>query len=238
MCWGIEVTATMVAAGTAGALVAWWRKEAAAIPLTLAYFALMEALQLGGYLVIDQCGTPSNRAITLLSVLHIAFQPILINAFALAIVRPDMGAFGRRIVLGLATLSSLVMVVQLLPLPALGTCTPGTPLCGAALCTVSGNWHLAWEVPYNGLMVAVDRAMGSNFGFPPYMLTVFLLPVFYGAWRFALFHLLIGPVLAFSLTRNPNEAPAVWCLFSILILGIALVPPVRRLFAGQRMAPA
>ncbi|MGP3699368.1 DUF5765 domain-containing protein [Rhodobacter sp. NSM] len=230
MCWGTEVTSVMVAAGVAGAALTWHRKDPVAVPVTLLYFALMEGLQLAGYMVIDQCGSPVNRAATLLSVLHIAFQPIFVNAFALAVVAPGIGAAGRKLILSLAALSSALMVAQLLPVEALGQCQIGRPLCGTPLCTVSGEWHQAWNVPYNGLMTWFDTLLGTNLGFPPYVLTVFVMPVFYGAWRFAIFHLLLGPVLAFSLTSNPNEGPAIWCLFSIGILAIALLPAVRRQF--------
>jgi hypothetical protein len=44
------------------------------------------------------------------------------------------------------------------------------------------------------------------------------------------FHALIGPLLAAQLTPNPNEIPAIWCLFSIGIAMIAVFPPVRRWF--------
>ena len=42
-------------------------------------------------------------------------------------------------------------------------------------------------------------------------------------------HALIGPILAGRLTANPNEWPAVWCLFSIGIVLVATVPPLRRM---------
>jgi hypothetical protein len=65
------------------------------------------------------------------------------------------------------------------------------------------------------------------------MLSVFVLPLIYGAWRFAVFHLIVGPILAYNLTNNPNEYPAIWCLFSIGIVLVALSPMVRR-----QVAPA
>ncbi len=236
MCWGTGVTATMVLAGTAGAIVTWRRGDPVAVSFTLGYFALMEALQFAGYLAIDQCGTPANRTITLLSVLHIVFQPIVINAFAMEFVRPGLPARTRRIVFCLSGLASAVMLVQLLPVPQFGTCSPGVALCGAELCTVSGDWHLAWTFPYNGLLVSLEQMIRTSLGFPTYFLGVFLLPLFYGAWRFAVFHGVVGPLLATHLTSNPDEAPAIWCLFSISIIIISLLPPVRRQFEYHRMA--
>jgi hypothetical protein len=95
---------------------------------------------------------------------------------------------------------------------------------------VTGDWHQAWDVPYNGLLVPLEDALGTWFGFPTYILAAFVVPLFYGAWRFVLFQALLGPILAGRLTSNPNEVPAIWCLFSVGIILISLVPFVRRQF--------
>lgn len=51
--------------------------------------------------------------------------------------------------------------------------------------------------------------------FPNYLLVGFIVLVLYGSWRFTLYHILLGPILACVLTNNINEIPAVWCLLSI-----------------------
>lgn len=237
MCWGVEVTAGMMVLGAAGAAFSLRRGDSLAVPVALGYFALMEGLQLAGYLVLDQCGTPSNELVTQLSMLHIAGQPIIINAFILALLPDGGSAVVRRWVLGLAALASAVILLQLLDIPQLGTCTPGFALCAETWCTRSGDWHLAWDVPYNGLMVPVETALGTGMAFPSYILAVFVMPLLYGAWRFTLFHALVGPILASQLTSDPNEAPAIWCLASVLILLVGLSPPVRRHFEIRRTVP-
>lgn len=236
MCWSMGVTAVMVAAGTGATAVTLSRRAPAIHSATLAYFTLMEALQLAGYGVIDQCGTPANETITLLSILHIAFQPLVINALALSLI--GAGPRMRAAALGLAGLSSVVMLLQLYPFAWAGTCALGSNLCAEQLCTVSGDWHLAWDVPYNGMMTGVDAAFGTHFGFPFYMVATFGLPLIYGAWRFAIFHLLAGPVLASFLTTNPNEVPAIWCLSSIAITLIVLLPWFRQPFLRRSGAEA
>jgi hypothetical protein len=60
----------------------------------------------------------------------------------------------------------------------------------------------------------------------------------YGAWRFVLFHALIGPLLARQLTSDANETPAIWCLFSVGILLIVLAPPLRRFLSARRALAA
>jgi hypothetical protein len=228
MCWSVEASAGMVLVGGVATAATFRRGERTAIWATIAYFTAMEALQVAGYLVIDECGTTSNKSVTLLSYLHIVFQPFFINWFALQLVPQPIQVKIRRWVFALCAASSAVMLLQIVPLPAFGDCVPGTPLCGPAYCTVSGNWHIAWDVPYNGLLAPVDTLLRADIGFPTYMIAAFGLPLLYGAWRFVLVHALAGPILAHMLTDNPNEIPAVWCLFSIAILLIGVSPLVRR----------
>ncbi|MEE4188133.1 MAG: DUF5765 domain-containing protein [Roseobacter sp.] len=228
MCWSPEASAGLVVAGGVATVVIYRRGEPAAIWATMAYFTAMEALQVAGYAVVDACSSGTNKSVTLLSYLHIVFQPFFINWFAMELVPAPVKDRARRWVYALCGVSSAVMLLQILPLPALGHCTAGSPLCGATYCTVSGNWHIAWDVPYNGLMAPFDALLGMNVGFPTYMLAAFVLPLAYGAWRFVLIHALAGPVLAHALTDNPNEMPAVWCLLSIAILLISLSPLCRR----------
>jgi hypothetical protein len=227
VCWSAESSAVFVVVGGVATGLAWHRDEAPAIWVTLGYFTAMEALQVAGYGVLDACGTPANRAVTGLSYLHIVFQPFFINAFAMALVPAPVRRRVRVWVVAFCALSAAVMLAQFVPNPAFGSCVPGAPLCGEMLCTVSGTWHIAWLVPYNGLLVPIDQGLGMNWGFPTYLLAAFGLPLVYGAWRFVLLHLFAGPVLAHALTDNPNEMPAVWCLFSIAILLVALSPAVR-----------
>lgn len=233
MCFSLSVSVAMVGLGGAATALTIRRVETPAVPLTLGYFTVMEALQVAGYLVIDQCGVPANQAVTLLSVLHIAFQPFVINAFAMALMAQPVRLGMQVAVYTLCALSATVMLLQLYPFSWAGSCLPGSSLCAERLCTVSGDWHQAWDVPYNGLLAWIDLPVVSGWGFPTYILTVFLLPIIYGAWRLVLFHLLIGPVLAGQLTSNPNEVPAIWCLFSIGILLIVLSPRIRRWFEGR-----
>lgn len=238
MCWGIEVTAGFTAAGVVAAGLSARRGDPAAVPLTFLFFAAMEGLQLGGYMVIDQCGTPANRVVTALSLLHIALQPIVINAFMLAWLCPGAAARLRRWVMRLAALGSVLVMVQMLPWAGLGRCMPGRPLCGEVLCTISGNWHLGWTLDYSDIFGLPDRILGASFGFPGYVLAVFVLALLYGLWRFALLHALVGPVAAGYRTDNPAEAPAIWCLVSILLIFVVMVPGVRQLFAARSIAPA
>ncbi|MCR9150571.1 MAG: DUF5765 domain-containing protein [Rhodobacteraceae bacterium] len=236
MCFGLAASWAMIGAGAAATVITLRRGEAPAIPATLAFFAGMEALQAAGYAVIDQCGNPANQAVTLASYLHIALQPLFINAFCMAIAPAPPSPGMRRAVWLCAGLASALLLARLLP--GFGACRPGEVLCGPAWCTVTGTWHLAWDMPLNGLWRPLAELTGWPMSFPDYMLGVFVLPLVYGAWRFVLMHAALGPVLATWLTDMPNEMPAVWCLFSIGLLAIGLSPAVRRAVAGPRPCPA
>lgn len=234
MCWSATASVAMVAAGGVATVVALKRGEPTALWATLGYFTLMEALQAAGYAVVDQCGNPANQAITVLSYLHIAIQPLFINAFAMAIAPSEVSRSMRRWVWILASAASVLLLLRLAPISAFGTCTPGDILCGPSWCLSSGEWHIGWDVPLNDL----PAYLGIPFQFPAYMLAVFVLPLFYGAWRFVLFHALVGPLLAISLTDDPNEMPAIWCLFSVGILLVSLSPFFRYRIMGARVPPA
>ena len=221
----------MVGIGAVATGVVAARGQPRAIWLALGYFTVMEALQATGYAVVDNCGTPSNQAITLLSYLHIVFQPFFINAFAMELVPGPVKARLRRGVYLCCAASSAVMLAQLYPFEWAGNCRLGATLCGAELCMTSGEWHIAWNIPYNGLLLPLEDALGIHLsGFPTYVLAAFLLPLAYGAWRMVIFHAFAGPILADVLTSNNNEAPAIWCLFSIGILLIGLSPVIRQHF--------
>lgn len=234
MCWSMEASVGMVAAGTVAAAVTYRRGDPPAIWLTLGFFAIMEALQVAGYGVVDQCGTPANRSVTVLSYLHIVIQPFFINAFAMELIPTAVKRRVRGWVFAACAVSSLVMLAQIIPAAQLGACQPGSALCADRWCTVSGDWHIAWDVPYNGLLVNADQLFGLYSGFPTYLIVAFVLPLIYGAWRFVIVHAVAGPILATSLTTNPNEMPAIWCLFSIAILLIRLSPVVRQTVSTTR----
>ena len=112
------------------------------------------------------------------------------------------------------------MSIKLYPFEWAGTCAIGyEPLCGSQLCSVSGNWHIAWNVPMNGLKWLT---LG-------YYIPVFVAPLIYGSWKFTVYHIIVGPAAARMLTNNINEWPAVWCLLSIGMFLIAIKTPLRQL---------
>lgn len=229
MCWSGEASAVLATIGFAGTAYAAYKKEPAPLWISLGYFSLMEALQAFTYGVIDQCSLPSNQIATLLGYLHIAFQPFFVNAVSLHFINQNVA---RKIQLGVYIIcfaASILSLLMLYPFEWAGHCIPGTPLCSEILCSVHGNWHIAWQIPINGINEFFAQHGFAIFrgGYLIYLLPGFIMPVLYGSWRFTLYHIMAGPLLARLLTDNMNEWPAVWCLLSIALLLIVIKTPVR-----------
>ncbi|PIR31592.1 MAG: hypothetical protein COV36_07970 [Alphaproteobacteria bacterium CG11_big_fil_rev_8_21_14_0_20_44_7] len=189
----------------------------------------MELLQAFTYAYIDECSSPTNQILTLFGYLHIAFQPFFINALSMHFVPEAVKKKVEVPVYILCFASAIFMIIQLYPFEWAGQCNPARPLCGEFMCSVSGNWHIAWEVPTNGIgNWFVDAWIPFfKYGFVTYIITAFWLPLMYGSWRITVYQYLMGPFLAMRLTDNINEWPAIWCLLSIGILLIVVKTRVR-----------
>jgi Family of unknown function (DUF5765) len=175
MCWSGEASAVLASAGLGTTAYAAYRKEPSAVWVPLGYFALMELLQAFTYSVIDQCGLPSNQIATLMGYLHIAFQPFFINMVSMHFILQEVRSPIAPTVYILCFAASVIMLLQLYPFAWAGHCDPSMPLCGTRLCSVHGNWHIAWEVPTNGMCNAfTNRWVGS---FPTYVIAGIFLPV-------------------------------------------------------------
>jgi hypothetical protein len=232
MCWSGEASAVLATVGLSTTAYAAYKKQPVALWTSLGYFSLMELLQAFTYSVIDQCSLPSNQIATMLGYLHIAFQPFFINAVSMYFIPDEVRRKIQPVAYALCLFSAVFMIIQLYPFEWAGHCDPSNPLCGTRMCSVRGNWHIAWEVPTNGICNGVG---GSRMhGFPTYVMAGFLMPAIYGSWRFTLFHWLLGAWLAEQTTNNINEWPAVWCLFSIGLLLLAVKSPLRRFMHVRR----
>ncbi len=229
MCWSGEASLALASIGFATTAYSCARKDPMPLWGTLAYFSLMEALQAYTYFVIDDCSSPANHVATYLGYLHICFQPFFANWLFMHFIPNQIRERIQFYVYTLCGISSIFMLVQIYPFDWAGSCTIGKVLCSQQLCSVSGDWHIAWEVPYNSIGSITSGIPVLDAGFFTYSLTVFLMPFLYGSWRINLYHIIFGPLLARLLTDNPNEFPAVWCLLSIAFLLIVVKTPLRNL---------
>lgn len=223
MCWSGEASFALATSGFVGAAYAAYRKEPVNRYIPLVYFSLMETLQGFTYGWIGQCGNPINYNLTVLSYIHICFQPFLINMFNFSFMSKEEQKRGQWIwwACGVATLTMLGMFA----FPDWPSkCVPALQsLCGTQTCSYHGDWHIAWMLELSNL----------DPHWVTYWLAAFILPMFYGGWRFVIYHFLCGPLLAAFLTTDQNEHPAIWCLLSIGLLLATHVKPLKKLLFSK-----
>lgn len=220
MCWSLEASAGLAAAGGAATIYAARKKVPKELWIPLGYFTAMEALQAVQYIVVDLCGLPANQILTIVGYIHIAFQPFFINMLAMYFIPVHIRQKIAPYVYALCGAAAVSMLVQLIPFSATGSCIPGSMLCSEHLCTVSGVWHIAWDIPLNGMYNVFNTLF--HVSMPGYVLVGLILPFIYGSWKFNAYQIFFGLFLAMQLTDNPNEAAAVWCLLSIGIVILVL----------------
>lgn len=237
MCWSGEASAVLAATGFGSTAYFYWKGESKPLCAALAYFSLMELLQAYTYSVIDQCFNPNNQIATFLGYMHIAFQPFFVNAVSMHFI-PD--AVRKRIaatVYALCFAGATIFMMRIYPFEWASFCFEKSykfmlandiqfdmPFCGKQICSVSGDWHIAWAIPANGSIQMANA----------YVYVAFLLPLLYGSWKLTLYHIVTGPLLAFLTTNNMNEWAAVWCLYSIGLLLLLIKTPIRHYLHVER----
>lgn len=232
MCWSGEASGVLAAVGLGTAVYVAKKGESKELWIPLTYFSLMELLQAATYAYIDLCENPNNQLLTLFGYLHIAFQPFFVNMVAMYFIPERIKLKIRTTVYTICAIGTVAMLVKMFPFGWAGQCVIGTEgFCGAQTCSVSGDWHIAWQMPLNGLMSGPQSyLLGFDWGLHAfsYILVAFYLPIAYGSWRFVGFHYLVGPLISDLLTNDPNEYAAVWCLFSIALCVSVIKTPIRR----------
>ncbi|PKM36429.1 DUF5765 domain-containing protein [Methylotuvimicrobium sp. KM2] len=232
MCWSGEASTVLAAAGLSTAVYVARKGESNELWIPLVYFALMELLQAATYVYINLCDNPNNQILTLFGYVHIAFQPFFVNMVAMYFIPESVKLKIRTTVYTICAMGSLAMLVKMFPFDWAGSCQIGIEgFCGPATCSVSGDWHIAWQMPLNGLMSGPQSWLfGFDWGLHAftYILVSFYLPLLYGSWRFVGFHYLIGPFVSDLTTTDPNEYAAVWCLFSIALCVSVIKTPIRK----------
>lgn len=223
MCWSSSASIAATAVGGIATVYATKKNYPKVQVFTLAFFTLMELLQAISYIWIGQCDMGGNILLTRLSYLHITFQPPVFTAFIMSFVSEQQRKKWYKFAMIVALSATFLLLIKMLipmtwNIPQQWLCRIGDPLCGADVCTYRGDWHQAWRLPLLGIIP----------GYLIYFIPVFILPIFYGAWRISAYHFIFGPLLAHLLTSDRNEAPAIWCLFSVVLLGVIFIRPSQK----------
>ncbi len=219
MCWSGPASAAIAAAGFSSAYMLKRKGQPREIYLPPAYFVLMEGLQALTYIVVGQCGNSFNTLFTTLAVIHISFQPFFINMLGMEFIDKEVKAAISKYVYILCGFAAAFCLARMLPAyDLLGRCELGTALCShSETCAYRGQWHIGWHVLLNGF--------NPNWIF--YVIAGFVVPALYGSWRWVLYHYIVGPFASSLTTADVNERPAVWCLFSTMIIALLVNTPVR-----------
>ncbi len=232
MCWSGEASGVLAAVGLGTAYYIAKKGESKELWIPLTYFALMELLQAFTYVYIDLCDNPNNQILTMLGYLHVAFQPFFVNMVAMYFIPESVKLKFRTAVYTMSAAGSILILFKMYPFAWAGECVIGTEgFCGPHICSVSGAWHIAWQMPLNGLLShPVEWLFNFNWGLHvlAYILVAFVLPTLYGSWKFVLFHYFMGPWISDITTDDPNEYAAVWCLFSIALCVSVIKSPIRK----------
>ncbi|KAI8471998.1 MAG: hypothetical protein J3K34DRAFT_415356 [Monoraphidium minutum] len=241
MCFTIQITAAMMVLNLGTAVFLTSRGHW--LPRTQLFytFFLMELLQFLQYLVLDDCNHWLNQLTTVLSYIHVCFQPLSVNMFLfqnepnrdatrtiykLCLVTGVLGVL-RVPYLGLAHLppAALELVPGLPDLKLAGTqavCAWET-VCGPRTCTTRGNLHLAWSLP----LLPPSYFIPSGFvHFLMFFAPAFVMP---GTWSFvrkvfAVVVVITGPMATQLASYRASggdpswrlEWAGVWCLFAAM----------------------
>lgn len=226
MCWSAEGSAAIAIGGLSSAFFLWKKGQPREIWLPTAYFVLMEGLQAITYAWLNECGTTMNMVLTYIAMIHISFQPFFINMLGMAFIDKKVKAKIYKYVYLVCGITAIACLARLLPLyDVLGRCELGTAICShETTCAYRGQWHIGWNVLMNGF----------NENWKWYVFTAFIVPIFYGSWKWSLYHYIVGPFLASLTTSDVNERPAVWCLFSTMIIAMMVNTPIRKFIYVKR----
>ena len=232
MCWSGEASAVLATVGFSATVFLAKKGESKELWMPLGYFAFMELLQAATYIFIDQCSSPWNQGLTYLGYVHIAFQPFFANMVGMYFAPPEYKQRLQKPVNAICGVAAVIILAKLIPGGTLGTCHVGIEgYCGSIACSTSGLWHIAWQLPLNGLLSGAQPYLfGFEYGLHAltYILVVFIMPILYGSWRFVALHVVMGPVISHLTTNDPNEFIAVWCLYSIALCLAVIKSPIRR----------
>ncbi len=219
MCWSFSASIVLTTIGLLASIYLIRKKEDKFLWIPLIYFSLMELLQVFTYLVLNQCDLPMNQLLTYIGYLHIAFQPFFANMIFMHFIPKHVKEKIEGYVYTLCFVSAILMLIRVYPFAWAEACQIGSTMCGPQLCSISGNWHLAWMIPQKDFGIMFASA---------YMISVFIVPFLYGSWKINIYHILFGPILAQLTSSNPNEWPAIWCLFAIAVILAIFIPPLRK----------
>jgi hypothetical protein len=241
MCWNQEVSLGVATAGYIGSYYLKKKSNDSYCWTPIAYFASMELLQGLTYFVINDCSNPVNKLLTVLSYLHICFQPIFSNIFFMYFIPVEKRRSTFNWVIPLCLITSVLMLQKLNMYDGCRACHPEEVFCSNKICSYFGGWHIGWELVMNDNSFYTPNWLknlipGGPIVLSPHFIAMFLLPLFYGNWLLVFFLFMTGPYFAMSITNDKNEWASIWCLFSTTQMSLMLLATRLKAIFADRIA--
>lgn len=187
----------------------------------LLYFTGMEVLQYVSYVALRRKDRHLLKTLTLLTFVHVAFQPVFtllwLGNFIPPRMRPQL-----RLLLKLAAAGGLFYAArsdQIVHVAAGNACQPRTEtMCGAVSLIKKGTQHIS----YLFRMRAPDYTTPSIF---IHFFLMFVAPLFMKVMPVAYLSILAGWLIAWKLMPR-EEVAATWCLISIptMLMSLLVAP--------------
>jgi len=278
MCFSQEMSAAFSVMGLAFAAWVYKTNGNGNLIQGVVYFVLMEILQVVQYMYIatdvdaaeptlkamqasPTCNTFPNQALTVVGLLHIAFQPYHTALLFGAFVKSEKNKAQFAVVRRLQIIGALLLIAR-----HVGTYVDAATwkewgvdarytfdpqawathevewLSGPFLCTYKGLKHLAWSIP----LLPVSYYTNS-FGLHSFLMFVPFFAVDTGRflmnfcnWIAGTFLFLTGPIIADWISPNKHEAGSIWCFHSIMqiVLMVALLATTQHASGKWYIKPA
>jgi hypothetical protein len=219
MCFSIEMSAFMFGFGILTSSIA-YNKTNIELTSIIAYFTIMQAIHILGYLYINDCNNIINRFASYSNYIHISFQPFftILGIYGLmkytnnidknSIIRVNY-ALSISFVIGLFLLSTMFYI----PIINNKLSTKRSVSCGwcGKTCSFKGEKHINFSLPLRYPSYTSPSLFIHMFG-------MFVLPLFIN--KFAAFCSLILFITTFIPAYihgiKTSEAGTIWCFTSIL----------------------
>src|SRR3989338_5485228 len=205
-----EMSGAFVVIGLLCAAFVWHKSKNGAMTTGILYFVLMELLQFFQYYWVGKCDNKINQVLTVVGSLHICFQPYFTHLMNGSLVQSEQSKIQFTLVRRLSILQGIWMFSRWIFAPETAPLEYTEWLRGDKLCTIYGNYHIAWSLPLLAptyftpsnaihffMMFAPFIAMGRKF------------------WLSGIVLFATGPLAAWFITPNLYEQAAIWCFMSI-----------------------
>lgn len=221
MCFGKTWSIVSLSVMVTSCIVCTYMNVTWRIIAMLFFLAFKELLQLLLYYNIE-C-TLTNKVLSVLSWIHISFQPFFILLFCSAFSKTPKLYNIPLILASVYAIFNILRIKELRPGGINYQCSvldKVVSVCRPQTCSYQGRYHLA----YGFELASADGQDGFLFvpSFFSYMLLSFVVPFAIGDWQIASIHALVAFASSRFASWDTGEAAALWCLNSFWIGLLAL----------------